>query len=241
MSTEVGKIHYDLDLKTKAFDKVSSQVSSKLKSIGDKMGDLGKEMSLKVTAPIVAIGGAAVMMASQIDNAKSTIAKATGATGKDLEGMADIARRVGVNVPQSFDEVGTAIGEIATRLNLTGDELETTSEMFLDFARINNMEVGPAVRGVSRFMQDWGIDTKDTNKILDQMTAVAQATGVSIEQLTTIGVRYGVQLRALGFSQTESLALMGKWEKEGVSTEKMVAGLSIALGRLKHLRKLSKG
>ena len=207
---------------------VVDEFSSELESATKGFANLG---TIAKTA-FIGVGTAMVVSAVDIDRAFKQMTKLTGATGKDLENLKNNFRAVSVSVPQSATDVANALGGVNTRLGLTGTQLEKTSRSFLDFARINNIDVDPAIRGVTRMMQDWGVEASQTDSLLDKLTVAGQATGVSIEQLTTVGVNYGVQLRALGFSLDESIAMLSKFEKEGVSTEKMVSGLSTALARM---------
>jgi phage-related minor tail protein len=181
---------------------------------------------------VTAVAGLMVKAGLDIEKAQSEIVKGTGASGKELEEMVAIARRVNRNVPQDLNDVAKVVADINTRLNLTGKELDDTSKAFLDFARISGLDTATAVRNITRLMGDWGIEASETNNLLDQLTKASQMSGASIDNLSNIAVNYGVQLRALGFSQIEAIALLSKFEKEGVATEKIFTGLSMALGRL---------
>ena len=167
-----------------------------------------------------------------IDEARSSLIIATGASGEFLDSLTGMTQSISRQVPQSMGQVADVVGELNTRLGLTGSELEKTAKDFLDFSRITGTEGISAVRNVTRLMQDWGVENTNTTLTLDKLTVASQISGIGIEQLTNTAVNYGVQLRALGFSLDESIALLSKFEREGVSTEKMVGGLSIALGRL---------
>lgn len=68
--------------------------------------------------------------------------------------------------------------------------------------------------------------------MLDLLLKASQDTGISVNDLATNLTNYGVQLRTLGFSLGESAALLSKFEKEGVNTEAILAGLNKGLNEL---------
>lgn len=214
---------------------LQDRASKELKEFESKTKNLHnsfKKMAQAGTIGFGVLSGAIIKSALDTNVASSTIVKATGASGDALDDMLKSARQISKFVPQSMEEIAGVMGEVNTRLNVTDDVLEDATDAFLKFSRVTGTDSVDAVRNVTRLMQDWGIETKDTISILDQLVKASQMTGVSVDDLSNTMVNYGVQLRALGFSQAESIALLSKFEKEGVSTEKMVGGLSIALGKL---------
>jgi hypothetical protein len=75
-----------------------------------------------------------------------------------------------------------------------------------------------------------GRSNEDQAKTLDESSA-SQLTGI-VDRLQQLVVDFGAPMRLLGFSFEESAALLGKWEKEGVNTETMLAGLKFGVKTL---------
>lgn len=184
-----------------------------------------------------AIGIAAVKVGKEFDKAYKKIRTGTGATGKVLEGLKKDFRAVVKDVPNSLDEVSTAIADLNTRLGLTGKPLQAMAKQMLNLARITETDVNAVIRTSTRLFGDWGVEVEDQAETLDYLYKVSQSTGVGIDRLSDLTTTYGVQLRTVGFTLEESLALMGKWEKEGVAAEKMLGGLSMALGKFAKAQK----
>jgi len=135
-------------------------------------------------------------------------------------------------VPNSFEDVGVAIGEVATRLNLTGKPLEEITKKFLDLSRITKTDVATNVANVTRVFGDAGIAVEDQAEALDKLFTATKQTGIGLDRLTTLTVNYGAPLRQLGFGLEESISIFAKWEKEGVNTEAVMAGMKIGLSNM---------
>jgi TP901 family phage tail tape measure protein len=196
------------------------------------IGDIGSTLTKSVTVPLTAAGYAAIRTFNEIDNGLDTVIKKTGATGKTAKELERSFFNVAKSTYASFDEVGAAIGEINTRFGFTGKLLEETSKKFIAFAKVNEIDVSNSIRIVSRVMGDWSLKTTEVSRVLDILTKASQVTGISISTLGEKVVFYGVQLRYLGFSLEEAIALLSKWEKEGVATEKILGIVSNALAKL---------
>lgn len=206
-----------------------SGAENKLTGFATKINPVVATVGTLITS-ITAVGLGMFMLGQKVDKAQNIIIKGTGASGDALQGLMDDMRAVNRQVPESMDVVAGAIQGLNTRLGLTGEELQEVTKLTLEFARINDTDVSASVRQVTRLMKDWGVE--DTAKTMDLLTKVAQDTGASVESLAEEAVTFGVQFRALGYDMTETVALLGQFEREGVASSKVTSGFSIALGQL---------
>ena len=170
--------------------------------------------------------------AKDIDLARSEIVKATGASWEALKGLTNVANDVFKTVPETMETIWKAIWEINTRFWVTGEELQFLTKDFLDFARITGQDVQQAVRGVSRLLEDTWEPIENTWFVLDLLTKAGQDTWVELNKLVNTATNFWVQFRNVWFSLEETIALLAKFEKEWVSTEKITSWLTQALNNL---------
>lgn len=187
------------------------------------------EFYSRVSEEIQKVAGAAYDAAKELDEGYDTIVKKTGATGDDLSGMSAMADEIFGSMPVAMADVGSAIGEVNTRLNLTGDELKDASVLFLKFARINDTNVSTSVDAVQKALSAFGLTAKDTPRILDTMTAAGQSSGVGMNELASAMVKNAGALSQLGLNAEQSIMFIGKLEKSGVDSETALSGMSRAL------------
>ena len=109
----------------------------------------------------------------EIDEGYDTIITKTGATGEQLEDLQTVADNVYKSMPVEMTDTADAIGEINTRLQLEGEELESLTTDFLKYSSINDTQVASSVRNVSGIMKAFQEDTKNTSNVLDVLTDVS--------------------------------------------------------------------
>lgn len=185
-------------------------------------------------AAIVGIGAAALGMEGEFKQATDALINGTGASG---EALADMEQRVrtlkassaGLNT--DFGTIGATMAEVNTRTGLTGQALEDMTAQVLQFTRLAGGDAVNTTQKLTRVMGDWGVETENAGDLLDMLYGAGQAFGIGFDDLAGKVVAFGAPLRQMGFSLEESVALFGKWEKEGVNAELAIGSLRIAAGK----------
>lgn len=222
---EIGLTVADLSAKigldSSAFDKGISGVVGKFNPVG--LAALG------VAGAVTAVGIAAIKMGGEFDTAYDTIRQGTGATGAKLDGLQNSFKDVVTDVPASFGDAAAAITGLNQRLGITGPRLVELSDQFLNLSRITKTDVAEDVRLGTRLFGDWSIKTSAQSGALDQLYRATQKSGIGLSDLMSTVVQFGAPLRNMGFSFSDSVAMLAKWEKEGVNTSTVLTGMKFAL------------
>lgn len=209
-----------------------SDLQKKLNQASNDLARVGATMTKKVTPAAAATSVAMTKLGNDWNDAADAIVVGTGASGEALDGLLDSAKRVAGRVPNDFGEVGQAIADVNTRLKVTGPDLESTAEAFLNLSRVTGTDVKTNIASVTRVFGDWSVQSQEQAATLDKLFAATQQTGIGIDRLSTLVVQFGAPMRQLGFSLDESIALFGKFEQEGVNIEAVMSGLRMGLGRM---------
>jgi phage-related minor tail protein len=209
----------------------SDDAGGRLGKLGELLGSVGQAAAIgfgAAGAAALGLGAAAYQLGGDFDGAYDAIRVTTGATGDMLEGLQDDFKAVVSDVPASFEDASTAVGDLNQRLGLTGPPLEALSEQFLNLARVTGDDLSGSIQTMTRVFGDWSIT--DQSKALDEMYRASQSTGIGIGDLAEQVVAFGAPLRGLGFGFEESIAMLGKWEKEGVNVEAVMGAMKKAYG-----------
>lgn len=192
-----------------------NQFSEKLSDISQKLVDFGKS---------------ALEAFRQVDEGMDIIVTKTGAGGEALEGMQKIANDIATELPTDFSTVGNAVGEVNTQFQLTGEALKNASEDVIKFSEINGSDVTNATIQSKQALEAYGLSVENLSTILDSTTFVAQATGVSVDDLMKKATDGAPQIKLLGLSFEEAVTLIGQLEQHGVDSSAALSGLTKAAG-----------
>ena len=204
------------------------EIGSKLDSVSEKIGNVGAELTKKVTAPIAAVGAASLKAFTEVDEGMDTIVKKTGATGEALEEMQNIARDMATSIPTSFETAGAAVGEVNTRFGLMGDELSDLSTKFVEFADLNGTDVSASIDSVQAAMAAFNIESSKAGDVLDILNKAGQDSGISMDTLSNSLLSNATSLTEMGFGLESAAGLIAHLEKNGVDSSAAMAGLKKA-------------
>lgn len=204
-------------------------LSEQFKQIGSKVTEIGTGFTKNVTAPIVAIGAASIKSFNEVKDGLNIVAQKTGATGEELKGLQDITRNLAKTIPTDFESAGTAVGELNTRFNVTGKELETLSEKYLKFAKVNSVDLNNSIDETQKLLAAYGKGAESAPKLLDTLTRAGQLTGVSVDNLTQGLIQNATALQELDLGLDQSIMFMAQLDKSGANSETVMQGLRKAL------------
>lgn len=202
---------------SKKFRNAVGKAESKLKTFTKAAG-------LAFAGAAIAAGKMAIDVAGDIETMRNNLIAGTGASGEALDGLIDSARNVARDVPDSFDDVSRALADVNTTFGTTGAELETQTDLFLDFARVAGTDVSEAIAVAGSALTVFG--ETDADEALGDLLRVAQATGRPLEQLAKSVETFGPIFANMGFSLEETTALMGGLERAGVDVSRIGPALN---------------
>jgi phage-related minor tail protein len=197
------------------------------KGVGAKLGTAIVGGVAVAGAGIAAAGAALYKVGAVFDDVSDTIRAGTGKTGKDLDGLVDVAKKVGSTVPAEFDAIGKTVADVSKRMNLSGATLEKVSSQYLEAGRVLGEEVD--VGKTSAAFNAFGIEGDKVSGAMDHLFQVSQATGVGMNELAANASRSAPAMKALGFSFEETTAMAGSFDKAGLNSGAIMASMSKGL------------
>ena len=202
------------------------------KALGDGMVDLGRTMTLGVTVPIVAAGGAATAVAAKFDDAMSQVQGALGDAGADMDGLRDLALQLGADTVFSATESAQAMVELAkgglTEAQIKGGALAAS----MDLAAAGQLDLADAAATTVQVMGSFGLGADDAARIANALAGAANASSADVSDLTQAMSQCSAQAALAGWSLEDTAAALALFADHGVKGSDAGTSLKTMLQRL---------
>lgn len=192
------------------------ETSQDAKKMGDSMSDVGTKMSVGVTAPILAAGGAMLAIAKQFESATADIQSSLGITKDEAEELKNVAQNVWEDgFGESIDEVSNALIRVKQNMKEVKDnaELEKVTRDAMLLAKTFDSDVNEVTRAGNNLMTNFGISS---GKAFDLMAKGAQNGLNFSNELFDNLAEYAPLWADMGYSAEEMFGILERGAKNGV-------------------------
>lgn len=205
-----GSIFLKSDEADKTLDKIDKKAQGLDKTfakIGKGMSDFGSKLSLMVTLPIVGAGGAAIKLASDMEESINKVNVAFKSSGKDVLNWSNttlesfgIAKGSALDMAALFGDMGTAMGQTPMEAAKMSKSLVGLAGDLASFKNIGIEQAQDALKGI---FTGEGESLKTLGVIMQDSTleAYALATGQKkaydeMTQAEKVALRYAFVMNA---------------------------------------------
>lgn len=205
---------------------------SATKALGEGITDLGHSMTLGLTVPIVAAGGAATSVAAGFDDAMSQVQGALGGASEDMDGLRDLALQLGADTVFSATESAQAMVELAkgglTEAQIKGGALAAS----MDLAAAGQLNLADAAATTVQMMGSFGLGAGDATRIANALAGAANASSADVSDLTQAMSQCSAQASLAGWSLEDTAAALALFADHGVKGSDAGTSLKTMLQRL---------
>lgn len=205
---------------------------SATKALGEGITDLGRSMTLGLTVPIVAAGGAATSVAASFDDAMSQVQGALGGASTDMDGLRDLALQLGADTVFSATESAQAMVELAkgglTEAQIKGGALAAS----MDLAAAGQLNLADAAATTVQMMGSFGLGAGDAARIANALAGAANASSADVSDLTQAMSQCSAQASLAGWSLEDTAAALALFADHGVKGSDAGTSLKTMLQRL---------
>lgn len=231
ISKNVNTFKSDLEGAGKTGSGSMENLGKSMQSVGSTMTATGKVMTATVTAPVVALGTAAVKTAADFDSQMSKVQAVSGATGKDMDALRSKAREMGAKTKFSATEAGQGFEYMAMAGWKTGDMLDGI-EGIMNLAAASGENLGTTSDIVTDALTAFGLEAKDSGHFADVLAAASSNANTNVSMMGET-FKYAAPIAgALGYSTEDTALAIGLMANSGIKASQAGTSLRTIMSKL---------
>lgn len=222
-----------------AMDKAAKSTESLGKTVQDKMSGIGKATTI-AGAATTAMGVSALKGYGNFQQSLNQAAVIAGGTAKDIQGLADVANRMGAELPLSAQDAADAMVAMAR----DGASIKTIKQEFPAIAKAATAagaDLQTTASVVQQSMNIWGDSLKSPEQAAGILVQVANQSNASIESMQQALSSIGPTAAAAGYSMQDTANAIGLLTNTGMSAAQASDNLNHAIVLMQSPTKKSRG
>lgn len=202
-----------------------------LENVGNKMSSVGGSFTRNVTAPILALGTAAVKTTADFDASMSQVAAVSGAVGDDFDALRAKAREMGAKTKFSASEAADAMNYMAMAGWKTGDMLSGI-EGIMNLAAASGEDLATTSDIVTDALTAFGMTAQESGHFADVLAAASSNANTNVSMLGE-SFKYAAPVAgALGMSAEDTSIALGLMANAGIKASQSGTALRTGLTNL---------
>lgn len=193
-------------------------IGAQLTMVGDKMTAIGKSMSMKVTAPIVAMGTLAAKSAIDFETAFAGVRKTVDATEEEFTALSDGIRGMAKEIPAAATEIA-GVAEAAGQLGIKKEAILGFTRTMVDLGVATNMSSEEAATALARLANITNMNQKDFDRLGSSIVALGNNFATTEKEIVEMGLRLAGAGAQVGMSEADILGLSTALTSVGINAE----------------------
>ena len=206
-------------------------VQQQLDKVSKKMSKVGKSLTASITVPLLSFATLAVKASSDIETSMSTIEKSFNATGKELENLKNIAKKMSSSTIYSIEEVASAMNYLKSA-GYSVAEMESSLTTLTNLATASDEELSTATSDVVKILSQFNLGTDETSSVANVLAATISKTSLTLDDLTTALALVGKTSSSVGYTVEETSAAIAMLSNAGFTAEESGSYLKSILLKL---------
>lgn len=221
LSTELNQVTEDLRIQSSAWTQAGERMQTfggQLNSVGDGMTKVGKGLSMKVTAPLMAMGGAAFKAAVDFEDAFAGVRKTVDASEAEFQVLSDGIREMAKEMPAAATEIA-GVAEAAGQLGIKKENILGFTKTMTDLGVATNMTSEEAATALARLANITKMDQGNFDKLGSSIVALGNNFATTEGEITEMALRLAGAGSQIGMSEADILGLSTALSSVGIQAE----------------------
>lgn len=247
MSISAGSIEAVLNLNSQPFitglNNARSQLSTftdntnsagdRMTALGGIMTGVGAAMTKGVTVPLLAAGAGAITAAANFEEGMSTVQALSGATGSELDALAEKAKESGATTKYSASECADAFSYMALA-GWDSTQMIDGLDGVLSLAAASGLQLANASDIVTDTLSMFNMQVSESNYLADVFAYAQANSNTNVEQLSGALLNCGANANAMGYDIEETSSMLMVMADQGLKGERAGTALSAVFRDMKN-------
>ena len=187
--------------------------------MGRKMQQTGKNLSMKLTAPLAALGAVSFNVFKGFEAEMSKVKAVSGATAEEFKALSDNAKDLGASTMFTAREVASLQTEFA-KLGFTATEITKVTESTLALAQASGSDLARAAEVAGSTLRAFGLDASETGRVTDVMAKSFSTSALDMEHFANSMSFVAPVAKSAGMSIEETSAMLAVLANAGIKGSK---------------------
>lgn len=211
----LSSLNFRLSANIAPFRKGLNKAERSMDKLGRKMQQTGKNLSMKLTAPIAALGAMSFSVFKGFEQEMSKVQAVSGATAEEFKTLSDNAKELGASTMFSAREVAGLQGEFA-KLGFTATEITKVTEATLSLAQASGSDLARAAMVAGSTLRAFGLDASQTGMVTDVMAKSFSTSAMDMETFAESMKFVAPVAKSAGMSIQETSAMLSVLANAGI-------------------------
>jgi len=225
---KLGDLIVRVGADTRGLNSALGNVKKQMRQTTGNITQMGKSLSMSLTAPLLGIGALAVKAATDFEFSMAKVQAVSGFTAAEMGRLETQAQELGASTSKSASDVGQLQLELA-KLGKTSTEIEQMTEGVLSLSIAFDTELGETARVVGATLNQFGLDASESGRIVDNMATLFGSSALDLEKFDTAMRTVGPTASAMGLSVEQAGAALGILVNSGVDASTAGTALTKSL------------
>ena len=206
-------------------------ISKKCETISKAMTKAGKSLTTHVTAPITALGTAAVKASIDYEYAFADVRKTVDATEEEYNALSDSVKKMSTEVAASAEEIAEVMS-IAGQLGIENEHLAEFTRTMIDLGNSTNLVAADAASEAARFANIMGMSQGQFQNLGSALVDLGNNYATTESEILAMSMRLAGAGKQVGLSEAQILGFATALSSVGIEAQMGGSAFSKALVKM---------
>lgn len=185
---------------------------------GQAMRDVGRNMTMYVTAPLMGLGFLAANTAVSFETAFTGVRKTVEATEEQFAELDKGFRKLTTDIPQTYEQIAK-VGEAAGQLGIQTENIMGFTKVMSDLGVTTNLSSDEAATALARLANITQMPQKNFDRLGATVVELGNTLATTEAEIVEMALRLASAGKQTGFTQAQTLGLAGALSSLGLKAQ----------------------